>query len=50
MKKYLLKTKTGETINITKAYSIDEAEETFSVIKVLNIDELLEIFKVVEQV
>jgi hypothetical protein len=49
MKKYVLKTKLGETINHTFTNSIEEAQTYFSKIKYLDVNQLLKIF-IVEEV
>lgn len=46
MKKYALKTKTGEKIATVKAYDIFNAQTIFSKTKVLPLNKLLEIFTV----
>lgn len=48
MKKYFLKTKTGETLAITEAYDMFNAQVMFSKIKVLPLNQLLDIFIVEE--
>lgn len=49
MKRYTLKTKTGESISYTFANSIEEAQIFFSKIKKIELNTLLEIF-IVEEV
>jgi len=50
MTKFYLKTKSGETINFTFAFSLGEAESKFSRIKLLEIKDLLEIFVIEQEV
>ena len=49
MKRYALKTKTGERIAVIDADDLLEAQYKFSIIKVLGIIQLLSIF-IVEQI
>jgi len=49
MKKYALKTKLGESIALTNAENLEEAQVKFSIIKALDVFQLLTIF-IVEHV
>jgi hypothetical protein len=46
MKRYALKTKTGETINTIKAVDAEHATELFAEIKKLSKEDLLDIYLV----
>jgi hypothetical protein len=46
MKRYALKTKTGETINTVNAIDLDSAAELFSEIKKISKKDLLDIYLV----
>ncbi len=49
MKTFLLKTKSGETINRVDSIDFDEALIYFNKIKKLNVDKLLEIYQIKEK-
>jgi hypothetical protein len=48
MKRYCLKLKKGEIINVISAVNIEEATEFFAKIKQMKIDDLLDLFVVDE--